>query len=253
MMDCALKFENVSKTFNAGKSNEIRAIANVSIAIPVGATIGIVGPNRAGKSTFLKLALGLLKPDQGSVYRLDSQAANRSTLKQTGAVLELPFFPSHLSPRHILSILGSLSGISQEQLPNLISTALNKVGLEDRAKQSVGEFSRGMTQRLLIAQAILASPSLLVLDEPFEGLDFDALHKVRNLLADYRNQGKTIVIVSHDLTEIENLCSHIALFNNGKVLRYDSTDLWRGVSNQPFLEQAIMRACLQLNPSGFTL
>ncbi|NBY01122.1 MAG: ABC transporter ATP-binding protein [Planctomycetes bacterium] len=250
MTECILKIENVTKAFKAIRMPKIQALDNICLNVPRNTIIGIVGSNRAGKSTLLKLALGLIKPDSGSITRFSKPVSDRSTLKHIGAVLESPVFPSHLTPTSILNILGSLSGIASEDLPRMIIEALTKVGLEDRLEQSVGGFSRGMTQRLLIAQAILATPTLLILDEPLEGLDFDARHKVRNLLTHWRQEGRSVIIVSHELEEIESLCDRIILLVNGKIIRDEPIENWRGNSEGPFLQKAMQLASANTTPLG---
>lgn len=250
MTECILKIENVNKAFKTNRRSKIQALDNICLGVPKGTIIGLVGSNRAGKSTLLKLALGLIKPDSGSITRFSKPVSDRSTLKHIGAVLESPVFPSHLTPTAILHILGSLSGIASEDLSQMITKALTKVGLEDRQEQSVGGFSRGMTQRLLIAQAILASPTLLVLDEPFEGLDFDAKQKVRDLLLNWRQEDRSVILVSHELEEIEALCDRVILLANGKILRDEPIENWRGNNQGPFLQKAMQLACANTTPIG---
>ena len=243
MAECILNIENVSKAFKADRRSKIQALDNISFSVPRGTIIGLVGSNRAGKSTLLKIALGLIKPDSGSITRFSKPVSDRSTLKHVGAVLESPVFPSHLTPNAILHILGSLSGIATEDLSRMITEALIKVGLEDRQEQSVGGFSRGMTQRLLIAQAILATPTLLILDEPLEGLDFEARQKVRELLLHWRQKGGSVILVSHELEELETLCDRIVLLANGKIVRDEPVEKWRGDGEGPFLQKAMQQAC----------
>lgn len=250
MTEYILKIENVTKAFKTNRRSEIKALDNVSFIVPKGTIVGLVGSNRAGKSTLLKLTLGLIKPDSGSITRFSKPVLDRSTLKDIGAVLESPVFPSHLNPKAILHILGSLSGIPSEDLSRMITEALTKVGLEDRQEQSVGGFSRGMTQRLLIAQAILAAPTLLVLDEPFEGLDFEASQKVRDLLLNWRQQGRSVILVSHELEEIEALCDRVILLANGKIVRDEPIENWRGNSQGHFLQKAMQLACASTTPIG---
>ena len=250
MTECILKLENVCKAFKTNQRSTIKALDNICLNIIRGTIIGLVGSNRAGKSTLLKLVLGLIKPDSGSITRFSKPVSDRSTLKHIGAVLESPVFPSHLTPTAILHILGSLSGMASEDLSQRITEAMTKVGLEDRQEQNVGGFSRGMTQRLLFAQAILATPTLLILDEPLEGLDFDARQKVRNLLIDWRQQGRCVIVVSHELEEIEALCDRVILLANGKILRDEPIENWRGNSQGPFLQKAMQLACANMTPIG---
>ena len=250
MTECILNIENVSKAFNSYRRPKIQALDNICLSIPKGTVVGLIGSNRAGKSTLLKIALGLVNPDSGSITRFSKPVSDRSTLKHIGAVLESPVFPSQLSPRHILSILGSLSGIAAEDLSQRITEALTKVGLEDRQEQSVGGFSRGMTQRLLIAQAILATPTLLILDEPFEGLDFEARQKVRDLLINWREKGGSVILVSHELEELEVLCDRVVLLVNGKIVKDESVEKWRGDSQGHFLQKAMQQHYQNTTPLG---
>lgn len=250
MTECILKIENVSKAFKSNRRSEIKALENICLSVPRGTIIGLVGSNRAGKSTLLKIVLGLIKPDSGLITRFSKPVSDRSTLRHIGAVLESPVFPSHLTPKAILHILGSLSGIASEDLFRMITEALTKVGLEDRQEQSVGGFSRGMTQRLLIAQAILATPTLLILDEPLEGLDFEARQKVRDLLIHWRQKEGSVILVSHELEELETLCDRIVLLANGKIVRDEPVENWREDSKGPFLQKAMQQACANTTPIG---
>ncbi len=239
MNDCILKIENVNKTFHLGRNQKVQALSDICLSVPKGTIVGLVGANRAGKSTLLKIILGLIKADSGSVTRFDKPITNRSTLKYIGAVLESPVFPPYLSPTDILNTLGSLAGIHSEFLPSLISEALTKVGLDDRKTQRIAGFSRGMTQRLLIAQAILANPDLLILDEPFEGLDFEGKQKIFELLTDWRKHGRSVIIVSHELEDLENICDRVVMLARGRIIRDDSMESWRGNSHGPFLQKAM--------------
>jgi len=243
MTECILNIQNVSKAFKSNRRSKIQALDNICLSVPKSSIIGLVGSNRAGKSTLLKIALGLINPDSGSITRFSKPVSDRSTLKHIGAVLESPVFPSHLTPKAILFILGSLSGIASEDLSRRITEALTKVGLEDRQEQSVGGFSRGMTQRLLIAQAILATPTFLILDEPLEGLDFDGRQKVRDLLIHWRQKGGSVILVSHELEELEFLCDRVVLLINGKIVRDEPVENWRGDSQGTFLQKAMQQAC----------
>ena len=238
-----ISLKSISKTFKTSQKSTLMALNDISLSIYTNSVTGLVGPNRSGKSTLLKLILGILKPDSGEVFRFDKASSDRKTLKMVGAVLESPIFPKHLSPIEILKILGSFAAIPQVQLEELILSSLKRVGLHDRLNQAVGGFSRGMTQRLLIAQAILHDPKLLILDEPLEGLDFEGIQMLNQLIREWKDKGGCVILVSHDLDEVEKLCDRVILLKNGTIIRDDSIDNWRDGSGIGALKKRISELC----------
>src|SRR5262245_13070352 len=169
----AAAFANVGKVYPTGWSrrNGTRAVSNVSLQIPAGEVVGLLGPNRAGKTTLVKLLLALARPTEGAVSRLGKPASDLSTLARVGYMHENQHFPRYLTARELLSYYAALTLMKPEAIPARVEDLLTLVGLADRADEPISRFSKGMVQRLGLAQALLNDPDLLVLDEPTEGLD----------------------------------------------------------------------------------
>jgi len=197
--------------------DRLRAVDGVTFQVEAGEVFGLVGPNRAGKTTLVKLLLALCQPTQGQVFRLGQPSAERSTLKQVGYVHENQAFPHYLTARALLEYYGALTLLTEETVKARVPKLLERVGLADRADEPISRFSKGMVQRLGIAQALVNEPDLLVFDEPNEGLDLVGRRLVRDLVRHQKRQGKTVLFVSHVLTEIEQFCDRIGIIVAGKM------------------------------------
>lgn len=215
----AALFENVGKTYQSGFLNRsgIPAVRDVSLAIPMGSVFGLLGPNRAGKTTLVKLLLSLSRPTTGHVARLGEPIRDRRTLGRVGYMHENHAFPRYLSASEVLRFYGGLSGVSGEELPRRAEALLERVGLADRKHEAISRFSKGMVQRLGLAQALINEPDLLILDEPTEGLDLLGRQLLRDITKEYRSAGKTVLLVSHVLGEVEELCDELAVLVSGKL------------------------------------
>ena len=197
--------------------DRLRAVDAVSFQIEPGEVFGLLGPNRAGKTTLVKLLLALCQPTTGQVLRFGQPSADRSTLKQVGYVHENQAFPRYLTARALLEFYGSLSLLTEAIVKVRVPKLLERVGLADRADEAISRFSKGMIQRLGIAQALLNEPDLLVFDEPSEGLDLLGRQLVRDLVLEQKKQGKTVLFVSHVLSEVEQFCDRIGVIVAGKL------------------------------------
>jgi ABC-2 type transport system ATP-binding protein len=213
------QFEQVWKDYPSGvlRRRSIPAIRGISLSIPAGSIFGLVGPNRAGKTTLIKLLLSLTYPTRGEILRLGRPVADRTTLCQVGYVHDSQAFATYLSARTILRYYGALSGMTKNDLGTLVEQCLDEVGLVDRADQPIAGFSKGMLQRLALAQAILNDPELLVLDEPTEGMDLLARRLLGAVLLRRRQAGRTSIVVSHSLSDIERLCDQVAVLRFGEL------------------------------------
>ncbi len=194
-----------------------RALDRVSFDINKGEVFGLLGPNRAGKTTLAKILLTLCKPTSGEVDRLGASIAERSTLSRVGYVHENPAFPRYLTAESTLAYYGALSGASTIAVAVRIPLLLERVGLADRAFDPITRFSKGMIARLNLAQALINEPDLLVLDEPGEGLDLPGRKLLREIIVDFRARGKTVLLISHQLGDVEALCDRIAVLIEGKL------------------------------------
>jgi len=198
--------------------HQTNAVENLSISVPEGSVYGFIGPNGAGKSTTMKMLLGLVKPTSGQIYLLGKPMtpANRlELLRQTGSLIESPACYGHLTAEENLQILADLKAVPQKD----IDRVLEIVELTDSRRRKVREYSLGMRQRLGIAQALLGSPKLLILDEPTNGLDPSGIQQMRSLIRDMPNRcGATVLISSHLLGEMEQMVDQVGIINQGKLL-----------------------------------
>jgi len=218
--DCLVRVKGVCKSFKG-----IIALNNLEMDVRKGDIYGFLGPNGSGKSTTLRMLLSLIRPEEGTIEIFGEDLAfNRaSILKRTGAMVEKPDFYNRVSAIKNLEILSVYSGIdtSSDQLLEL----MNIVGLEERAYSKVGSFSHGMKQRLGIIQAIMHKPELLLLDEPFAGLDPQGVRDMRLLIKRLNtDKGMTIIISSHQLDEIESIANRMIIINKGSVVSEGSVN-----------------------------
>jgi ABC-2 type transport system ATP-binding protein len=197
--------------------DRLRAVDQVSFRIEPGEVFGLLGPNRAGKTTLVKLLLAFCQPTQGQVLRFGQPSSNRDTLKQTGYVHENQAFPRYLNASAMLQFYGALSLMREEAVKARVPKLLERVGLADRAAEPISRFSKGMIQRLGIAQAMLNEPDLLVFDEPSEGLDLLGRDLVRDLVREQKERGKSVLFVSHVLDEVEKFCDRVGVIVAGKL------------------------------------
>ena len=213
MSEVALQTENLTKRFGART-----AVDRLSLRVERGDIYGFLGPNGAGKSTTLRMLLGLVKPTSG-VIKFPLRASGWEYLRarsRVGAIIESPAFYENFSGRRNLQLLASLSGGAQKQR---IEQVLDIVGLRDRARDPVKVYSYGMRQRLGIAQALLPTPELIILDEPTNGLDPEGIQQTRELIRRLRDEFKlTVLLSSHLLTEIEQLCNRVGIIHEGRLL-----------------------------------
>ncbi len=205
---------------------KILALNNLNLKIERGHCVGFLGPNGAGKSTTIKILCNLIRPTRGKAYINGHDALKEPTkaLKNVGALVETPEFYPYLNPVEILSYLGKLRGIADSNLKPRILHVLEVVKLSEWANTRIGKFSRGMKQRLGIAQVILHNPPILILDEPALGLDPRGMYEIREIIKTIVKEGKTVFLASHMLHEVQETCDSVALIDKGKLLAYDSID-----------------------------
>ena len=195
----------------------------ISFSVNQGEVVGLVGPNGAGKTTIIKLILGLVKITKGNVYinGLDIEKNFVKAIEKVGAIVENPDLYMYLSGYDNLKITANnYKNISKERINEVIKI----VGLENRIKDKVSTYSLGMRQRLGIAEAIINTPQLLILDEPTNGLDVEGIIEIRNLIKDLSKKGIAILVSSHNLSEIGNICSRIIAVKNGKIVEDSDID-----------------------------
>ncbi|MBL8822385.1 MAG: ABC transporter ATP-binding protein [Planctomycetia bacterium] len=210
--------QQAGKTYRRwiGQPRQLEALSNATLQVNQGEVFALVGPNRAGKTTLVKLLLSLCKPTSGSVVRWGVPSSDRTTLSRIGYVHENQAFPRYLSASSLLQYYGTLTYLTEDVLEKRIPQLLQQVGLARRSQEPIRAFSKGMVQRLALAQALLNDPDLLVLDEPTEGLDQDGRQMVHDVVLEMKQRGKTILLVSHVLHDIEQLCDRLGVLINGR-------------------------------------
>jgi ABC-2 type transport system ATP-binding protein len=215
----AIEIDGLTKSFGRGKHHN-QALHDLSLSIRPGEIFGFLGPNGAGKSTTIKLLMGLLRADRGTLTVMGSQVGRQEFRTHVGYLPEFPFFYHHLSAIETLLLSGRLSGLNTKQLSLCIPPLLRRMNLEGAENRRVGGFSKGMKQRLGMANALIHDPQVLILDEPMSGLDPIGRYHIKELLLELNQKGKTIFFSSHILSDIEVLCNRIAILNKGRLL-YD--------------------------------
>ncbi len=218
-MDYAIETENLTKNFGS-----LTAVNKLSLKVQKNTIHGFLGPNGAGKTTTIKILVGLLKPTEGSVKVLGQEvhADQADSRLNIGYMPELPKFPKHLKGAELLDIYGRMYGMTQQQRAEQIPKLIESVGLKGRENDLIGKYSKGMQQRIGIAQALLNNPELVILDEPSIGLDPVGMVEVRELMKTISKEGVTVFLSSHLLFEVEQICDHVTIINKGSVLASDT-------------------------------
>jgi len=218
-MPAAFEARTVSKTFRRLWSRrKVHALRNVSFAIQPGTIFGLLGPNGAGKTTLVKIALTIAYPDEGEIRVLGESVRNRSILRRVGYLPENPRFPAHLTAWQVLRLYGSLSGADIKRVDANAAKWLDRLELGGWRDVRVSRFSKGMNERLALAQALVHDPEFIFLDEPTDGLDPIGRREVRAICRELSAQGKTVFVNSHILAEIELICDRIALMKSGEII-----------------------------------
>ncbi|UCC17919.1 MAG: ABC transporter ATP-binding protein [Dehalococcoidales bacterium] len=216
------------------------ALNGLSLKVEEKTNIGLLGPNGAGKSTTLKILCGLIRSSSGTAHIQGINVAEKpeQALSKIGAIIETPEFYSYLTPEEILSYLGKIRGMKGNYLKQRIKEVIEQVRLEQWNKQRIEKFSRGMKQRLGLAQALLHDPPVLILDEPGLGLDPRGVVEFRAIIEEVGKE-KTVFFASHQLTEVSQVCKEVAIIDHGKLLAYGSI---RELENKyESLEQAYLQ------------
>jgi len=212
-----LEFHSVSKRYRSFLGQEHWALRDFTLQVGPGEIVGFLGPNGAGKTTAIHIALGLAQPTAGSGTLLGEKFGSVSIRRRLGFLSESPAF-YHQTARDTLKFYGRLNGVGEPELSHRANDLLSSVGMTADANRNIGNFSRGMLQRIGIAQALINDPQLLILDEPTSALDPLSRLKVRELLLQQRRRGKTVFLSSHQLSEVELICDHAVFVQKGRVI-----------------------------------
>jgi ABC-2 type transport system ATP-binding protein len=219
----AIQFTEITKDYRAlFRKRPVRALESFTLEVETGEVFGFLGPNGAGKTTAIHLAMGFVRPTAGVGTMLGKPFGHHATRRRVGFLAENVAL-YHRPAEDLVRFYGALNGLGGKDLDRSARDILDRVGLLPAARRNVAKFSRGMLQRVGLAQALIHDPDLLILDEPTSALDPVARVAVRELLLAARNRGKTIFVSSHLLSEIELICDRIAVLNHGRLVRLGRT------------------------------
>jgi ABC-2 type transport system ATP-binding protein len=216
----ALEFQDVTKTYRRWLGGQqVAALSQVSFSVAEGEVCAFLGPNGAGKTTSISILMGFLYADWGRIRVLGFEPGDVRAKKRIGFVPENFAFYKHMNAEKLLRFHAKLAGVAEDNAATLIPELIAKVGLSGYGKLKIGRYSRGMVQRLGIAQSLLGDPELLILDEPTSGLDPSGRKEVRDVILSLKAAGKTIFLSSHLLSEVEQVCDQAVIIDRGRVVR----------------------------------
>jgi ABC-2 type transport system ATP-binding protein len=242
-----LEVQDLQKTFRTGFfRRRVEAVRGVSFDVREGEIFGLLGPNGAGKTTTLKVMMGLVAPTAGSIRIFGRPCSQPSARTGVGFLPENPYFHEYLTPRELLEFYGHLVGLDGAELARQRDALIEQVGLAEAANRPLRKFSKGMLQRIGLAQALLGEPKLLVLDEPMSGLDPIGRKFVADLIAERNRSGVAILFSSHILSDVERLCHRVVILNRGVVAAQGSlADLVGKDTGDETLESLFVRKALE--------
>ncbi|MFZ1946565.1 MAG: ABC transporter ATP-binding protein [bacterium] len=218
-----LAFQAVTKVFKSSLRGRYQyTLGPISFGVEPGEIFGYLGPNGAGKTTTIKLAMGLLRPSAGKILCFGAPCESAEAKQRVGFLPEQPYFYQHLTARELLEFYGDLFGMSRNDSRRKAEDLLGRVGLADQVNTPVSKLSKGMLQRIGLAQALVNDPDLVVLDEPLSGLDPVGRRDIRDLILDLRSRGKTVFFSSHILQDVEMICDRVAILAGGTITRIAS-------------------------------
>ena len=218
-MAAAIHIENLHKSFRLGFIPKTKKILKgISLSVNQGEIFGYLGPNGAGKTTTIKCILGLIFPNQGEIELFGHHHLSLKARAQIGFLPENPYFYDHLTASEFLYFYSQLFLIKKNEREKKIKNLIRVVGLEESANLQLRKFSRGMMQRIGLAQALLNEPSLVILDEPLGGLDPIGRKEIRDIIVCLKEEGKTVFLSSHILQDIEMICDRVAIIVNGEII-----------------------------------
>jgi ABC-2 type transport system ATP-binding protein len=222
----AIETKKLTKSYKSRQYGRINVVDNLDLHVEEGEIFGFLGPNGAGKTTTIKMLLGIIYPTSGEGYVLGKEIGDMDVHRIISYLPERPYYYEHMTGPEILRFYGSLFGITDE---SKFQALLEKVNLHRDVTKSISQYSKGMQQRIGLAQSLINDPKLLFLDEPTGGLDPIAHREIRDLILSFRDEGRTVFISSHELSEVELICDRVAIINKGIIARQGRlTDLLRG-------------------------
>ena len=231
----AISIESLTKEFtnpSVFSRGKITAVENLTLNVEPGQVYGLLGPNGSGKSTTMKIVLGLVTPTSGRTCIFGRDSRDVESREAVGFLPENPYFYKFLTGFETLDFYGRLCGLGGKMLRDRSRELLALVGLESAADRRVGGYSKGMLQRIGLAQALVQDPRLLVLDEPTAGVDPAGSHEIRDLILRLKQRGITVMLCSHLLSQVQEICDRIGIMNHGRLIREGALDDLISIENQ---------------------
>jgi ABC-2 type transport system ATP-binding protein len=256
----AIETKKLTKSYKSRVAGKINVVDNLDLHVEEGEIFGFLGPNGAGKTTTIKMLLGIIYPSSGEGYVLGKEIGDMDVHKLISYLPERPYYYEHMTGPEILKFYGSLFGINDKAH---FDALLERVNLHRDKTKTINQYSKGMQQRIGLAQSLINNPRLLFLDEPTGGLDPIAHREIRDLILSFREEGRTVFISSHELSEVELICDRVAIINRGIIERQGTlTELLRGgrieitvqgVKEAFFADMKIADANVRSLPNGILL
>jgi ABC-2 type transport system ATP-binding protein len=229
----AVQIDNLTKIFPVPlRRQRVTAVRNLSFEVHPGEVYGLLGPNGSGKSTTLKILLGLVTPNHGRAMIFGQDSRDYHSRRDVGFLPENPYFYKFLTAAETLRFYGKVCGMGGAALNKRIDELIHLVGLEDARDRRIGGFSKGMLQRIGLAQALIQDPRLVVLDEPTAGVDPAGSHQIRDLILDLKKRGKTVLLTSHLLEQVQEICDRVGIMARGEMIREGALADLVSVKNQ---------------------
>jgi len=222
----AIETKKLTKTYKSRLAGKVNVVDNLDLVVEEGEIFGFLGPNGAGKTTTIKMLLGIIYPTEGEGYVLGKEIGDMDVHRVISYLPERPYYYEHMTGMELLRFYGSLFGIYDR---DKFQRLLERVNLAADASKTISQYSKGMQQRVGLAQSLLNDPKLLFLDEPTAGLDPIAHTEIRDLILNFRDEGRTVFVSSHELSEVERICDRVAIIHFGKIVAHGRLDdLLRG-------------------------
>jgi ABC-2 type transport system ATP-binding protein len=231
----AISIQNLTKEFknpSVFQRGKVVAVKNLSLNVEAGHVYGLLGPNGSGKSTTMKIILGLVVPTEGQTCVFGKNSRDVESRESVGFLPENPYFYKFLTGAETLHFFGRLCGLTGKMLRDRTAELLALVGLEDAADRRIGGYSKGMLQRIGLAQALIQEPRLLILDEPTAGVDPAGSREIRDLILRLKERGITVMLCSHLLGQVQEICDRIGIMSRGELLREGALDELIAIENQ---------------------
>jgi ABC-2 type transport system ATP-binding protein len=229
----AVQIDNLTKVFPVPlRRQRVTAVRNLSFEVRPGEVYGLLGPNGSGKSTTLKILLGLVTPNHGRAMIFGQDSRDYHSRRDVGFLPENPYFYKFLTAAETLRFYGKVCGMGGTLRNKRIDELIHLVGLEDARDRRIGGFSKGMLQRIGLAQALIQDPRLVVLDEPTAGVDPAGSHQIRDLILDLKQRGKTVLLTSHLLEQVQEICDRVGIMARGEMIREGALTDLVSVKNQ---------------------